>query len=64
MITVKVELPLNTPAKIVDEISVTVTDNYKDRQPRNTYLEGLQKRLRCANTNFHNLMQEEQWKPR
>jgi len=41
MTTVTVTLPYNTPPSVVDAISVSVMNNTMDRQPRSTFLEGM-----------------------
>lgn len=41
MISVTVSLPPNTPPEFVDALSVRVLDDTHDRQPRHTYLEGV-----------------------
>lgn len=42
MITVTVTLPPAVDKRVVDSISVTVLDDTRDRQPRHTFMEGMQ----------------------
>jgi Meiotically up-regulated gene 113 len=59
MITVIVSLP-NVSSGVVDAISVSVLDSFVDRQPRGTYLEGIERPTQ-ANPDFVKLTFTTRW---